>query len=210
MFKAFQTLQKITEKKVTAVVRGDTFEEAETIARHCIEGGVKSIEVTFTTPDAPTLIKKLRDHGEEIIVGAGSVLDSETARIAMVSGAEYIVSPCFDKETAITCNRYHIPYIPGCMTVKEIKEATESGVALIKLFPGNHFSPSMIKAIKGPLPTVEVMPTGGVNLGNVNEWLEAGAVAVGVGSDWNKALSSNGEAGVLETAKRYVGKVIQS
>ncbi|UCZ53866.1 bifunctional 2-keto-4-hydroxyglutarate aldolase/2-keto-3-deoxy-6-phosphogluconate aldolase [Bacillus shivajii] len=210
MFQSFQTLQKLTEEKLTAVVRGDTYDEAKTIAEHCIEGGVKSIEVTFTTPNAAQLMSELKEkYKEEVVIGAGSVLDAETARIAILNGAEYVVSPCFDKGAAKMCNRYQIPYIPGCMTIKEIKEATEYGVALIKLFPGNNFSPSIIKAIKGPLPTVEVMPTGGVNLENVHEWLENGAAAVGVGSDWNKALKAEGAEGIVSAAKKYIEKLSQ-
>lgn len=207
MFPNFQTLQKLTSAKLTAVVRGDSFQEAEIIAHRCIEGGVKSIEVTFTTPNAVTLISQLKEKYSDIAIGAGSVLDSETARIAILHGAEYVVSPCFDKEAAKLCNRYHVPYIPGCMTIKEIKEATEYGVSLIKLFPGNNFAPSIIKAIKGPLPTIEVMPTGGVNLDNVDEWLENGAIAVGVGSDWNKALKTSGEEGIVTVAKKYIDKL---
>jgi 2-dehydro-3-deoxyphosphogluconate aldolase / (4S)-4-hydroxy-2-oxoglutarate aldolase len=202
--KSYNTLNKMITAGITAVVRGDTFEEAETIANGCIAGGVTSIEVTFTTPDAVRLIKQLSLSYPDITVGAGSVLDSETARIAILNGAEYVVSPCFDKGAAMLCNRYQVPYVPGCMTIREMKEATEYGVSLIKLFPGNQFEPSFIKSVKGPLPHVEVMPTGGVNTSNVQQWIENGAAAVGVGSDWNKALKTSGEEGVIEAARNYV------
>lgn len=208
MFQSLTTLLDLAQSKVTAVVRGSTFEEAEKIAIGCIEGGIKSIEVTFTTPNALQLLNVLKEkYGETIILGAGSVLDSETARLAILNGAKYVVAPCFDEETAKTCNRYQIPYIPGCMTIKEIKEATELGSALIKLFPGNNFSPSMIKAIKGPLPTVEVMPTGGVNLENLHLWFENGACSIGVGSDFNKALTKGGEEAVSQLARQYVERI---
>ncbi|KMJ56115.1 bifunctional 2-keto-4-hydroxyglutarate aldolase/2-keto-3-deoxy-6-phosphogluconate aldolase [Alkalihalophilus sp. As8PL] len=202
--KSYNTLNKMITAGITAVVRGDTFEEAETIANGCIAGGITSIEVTFTTPDAVRLIKQLSLSYPDITVGAGSVLDSETARIAILNGAEYVVSPCFDKGAAMLCNRYQVPYVPGCMTIREMKEATEYGVSLIKLFPGNQFEPSFIKSVKGPLPHVEVMPTGGVNASNVQQWIENGAAAVGVGSDWNKALKTSGEEGVIEAARNYV------
>ncbi|TMW72294.1 bifunctional 2-keto-4-hydroxyglutarate aldolase/2-keto-3-deoxy-6-phosphogluconate aldolase [Alteribacter natronophilus] len=207
MFKGLRTLQKLADEKITAVVRGDTPEEAEAIAVGCIEGGVKSIEVTFTTPGADDIIRSLKKEHPECLTGAGSVLDPETARLAMLAGADYVVSPCFDKETAMICNRYHVPYIPGCMTVKEMKEASEYGADLIKLFPGNHFAPGMIKAVKGPLPTVEIMPTGGVNLENMQDWLDAGAAAVGVGSEWNKAYKSHGQEGVRQAAEDFVSKL---
>ncbi|WP_354004542.1 bifunctional 2-keto-4-hydroxyglutarate aldolase/2-keto-3-deoxy-6-phosphogluconate aldolase [Alkalihalophilus pseudofirmus] len=204
MMKSYQILQKMIDAGITAVVRGDTFEEAATIAKGCIEGGVTSIEVTFTTPDAMRLIKQLSSQYPDITVGAGSVLDSETARIAILNGAEYVVSPCFDAGAAKLCNRYQVPYVPGCMTIREMKEATEYGVALIKLFPGNQFEPSFIKSVKGPLPHVAIMPTGGVNASNAKEWIKNGAAAVGVGSDWNKALKNSGVEGVVEAAKVYV------
>ncbi|ADU31990.1 bifunctional 2-keto-4-hydroxyglutarate aldolase/2-keto-3-deoxy-6-phosphogluconate aldolase [Evansella cellulosilytica] len=204
MFQSYETLQKLVAAKVTAVVRGDSYEEAETIANACVEGGISSIEITFTTPNAGSLIAHLKAQQKEITVGAGSVLDAETARFAILQGAEYVVSPCFDEETAKLCNTYHIPYIPGCMTIKEIKEAIQFGVALIKLFPGNNFSPAMIQAVKGPLPKVEMMPTGGVNMNNVQEWFENGAAAVGVGSDWNRALRAAGPKGVVEAAESYM------
>lgn len=207
MFQSFEILQKLTTEKVTAVVRGKTYEEALSIAKGCIEGGIKSIEVTFTTPNALKLISVLKEEYKDAIIGAGSVLDSETARLAILNGAEYVVSPCFDEGAARTCNRYQIPYIPGCMTIKEIKDATEFGIVLIKLFPGNNFSPSMIKAIKGPLPTVEVMPTGGVNLENLHVWFENGACSVGVGSDFNKALATNGQNGVVDLSQQYIKRV---
>ena len=111
----------------------------------------------------------------EMLLGAGTVLDSETARIAILSGAAYIVSPSFNLETAKLCNRYRVPYIPGCMTINEVITAMEAGADIIKIFPADLFGPKIIKDIKGPLPQAKMMPTGGVDVDNVGEWIKAGA-----------------------------------
>ena len=133
------------------------------------------------------MIKKQIDKKrDEQIVGAGTVLDSVTARIAIMEGAEFIVSPSFDAETAMLCNRYQIPYIPGCYTLNEVIKATEYGCDVVKLFPGTLADPSYIKAIKGPLPNVEIIPTGGVDLDNYKDWLAVGCFAVGIGSALTK------------------------
>ena len=137
------------------------------------------------------------------MVGAGTVLDSETARVAILAGAKYIVSPAFDLETAKLCNRYQVPYMPGCMTLTEIITAMEAGADIIKVFPGSAFGPSFIKAIKGPLPQAVLMPTGGVSLDNVDQWIKNGCVAVGVGGNLTKGTSEE----MTNTAKAFVAKV---
>lgn len=193
------------ESGVVAVVRAENKSDAERISSACIQGGISAIEVTFTVPGAEEVIRYLKEtfRPEELILGAGSVLDSETARIAILAGAEYIVSPCFDPETAKLCNRYGVPYMPGCMTVTEMKTAMEYGADVVKLFPGNTYTPSIIKSIKGPLPQVSVMPTGGVNLQNAAEWINNGAVAIGIGSDLTKPASMGNYDEVTKLAKQY-------
>ncbi len=184
MFK-YEVIKRITEGGVVAVVRAETPDDAIEIARACIDGGLPAIEVTFTVPHADKVIESLA-HAfteKELIIGAGTVLDSETARIAILAGARYIVSPSFNLETARLCNRYQIPYMPGCMTITEMITAMEHGADIIKLFPGSAFGPSYVKAIKGPLPQVNIMPTGGVSLSNIDEWVKNGVVAVGIGSE---------------------------
>ena len=180
-----KTLQRIHETGVVAVVRAENEEQAEKISRACMDGGISAIEVTFTVPGADRVITSLKNKftEDELVLGAGTVLDSETARIAILAGAQYIVSPCFDLETARLCNRYQIPYMPGCMTISEIVEAMEAGADVIKVFPGNAFGPDFIKAIKGPLPQATLMPTGGVSLDNVDQWIKNGCIAVGVGGE---------------------------
>ena len=204
-----KTLQKIYETGVVAVVRAENEEQAEKISRACMEGGINAIEVTFTVPGADRVIASLSSKfsTDELILGAGTVLDSETARIAILAGAQYIVSPCFDLETAKLCNRYQVPYMPGCMTITEVVQAMEAGADIIKVFPGNAFGPDFIKAIKGPLPQATLMPTGGVSLDNVDQWIKNGCVAVGVGGDLTAGAKTGDYALITETAKKFVQKV---
>ncbi len=204
-----KTLQRIHETGVVAVVRAENEEQAEKISRACMDGGISAIEVTFTVPGADRVITSLKNKftEDELVLGAGTVLDSETARIAILAGAQYIVSPCFDLETARLCNRYQIPYMPGCMTISEIVEAMEAGADVIKVFPGNAFGPDFIKAIKGPLPQATLMPTGGVSLDNVDQWIKNGCIAVGVGGDLTAGAKTGNYQLITETAKSFVAKV---
>lgn len=207
-----RTLQKIHETGVVAVVRAENEEQAEKISRACMEGGISAIEVTFTVPGADRVIASLKEKftEDELILGAGTVLDSETARIAILAGAQYIVSPSFDLETAKLCNRYQVPYMPGCMTISEMVAAMEAGADIIKVFPGNAFGPDFIKAIKGPLPQATLMPTGGVSLDNVDQWIKNGCVAVGVGGDLTAGAKTGNYELITETAKAFVDKVKQA
>lgn len=204
-----KTLQKIHETGVVAVVRAENEAQAEKISRACMDGGISAIEVTFTVPGADRVIASLKEKftEDELVLGAGTVLDSETARIAILAGAQYIVSPCFDLETAKLCNRYQVPYMPGCMTITEVVQAMEAGADVIKVFPGNAFGPDFIKAIKGPLPQATLMPTGGVSLDNVDKWIKNGCVAVGVGGDLTAGAKTGNYDLITETAKSFVAKV---
>ncbi|HWL12376.1 MAG TPA: bifunctional 2-keto-4-hydroxyglutarate aldolase/2-keto-3-deoxy-6-phosphogluconate aldolase [Ureibacillus sp.] len=195
-------LKALSDAKVVAVVRGSSPEEATEISKGAIEGGIRAIELTYTTPFVEDAFKALRNS--DALIGAGTVLDAETARHAILNGAKFVVSPSFNTEIATICNRYSIPYLPGCMTIKEIVAALEGGSDIVKLFPANQFEPSFIKSVKGPLPNVTIMPTGGVGLENMNEWLDAGAVAVGIASDLNSAYAKEGYQGVVERSKAYV------
>ncbi|MEK5233800.1 bifunctional 2-keto-4-hydroxyglutarate aldolase/2-keto-3-deoxy-6-phosphogluconate aldolase [Lysinibacillus sp. FSL K6-0232] len=197
-----EILKALSAAKVVAVVRGNSPEEAIEISKGAIEGGIQAIELTYTTPFIEDTFKALRNS--DALIGAGTVLDAETARHAILNGAKFVVSPSYNADIALICNRYSIPYLPGCMTIKEMVTALEGGSDIIKLFPASQFEPSFIKSVKGPLPNVTIMPTGGVGLANMGEWLEAGAVAVGVGSDLNKAYAKDGYAGVVERAKAYI------
>jgi 2-dehydro-3-deoxyphosphogluconate aldolase/(4S)-4-hydroxy-2-oxoglutarate aldolase len=201
-----QFLKRIVEHGVVAVIRATHAEEAIKIANACIDGGISAIEVTFTVPGAKDVIEKLSltFHQEKLLIGAGTVLDSETARIAILAGANFIVSPSFDEQTAKLCHRYQIPYLPGCLTITEMVKALESGVDIIKLFPGSAFGPSYVKAIKGPLPYANLMPTGGVSLENIEEWVQAGVIAVGIGSELTKPALSGHYDEVTLRAKAFI------
>jgi 2-dehydro-3-deoxyphosphogluconate aldolase / (4S)-4-hydroxy-2-oxoglutarate aldolase len=210
MMKKINVLTKIAECGVVAVVRADSKEEAVNISEACVKGGIQGIEVTFTVKDADEVIKELTsvyENNNNVIIGAGTVLDAATARIAILSGAQFVVSPAFDEDTAKLCNLYQVPYMPGCMTITEMKRALEAGVDIVKLFPGNAFGSEFVKAVKAPLPQVNIMPTGGVDLDNVEQWIKNGCVAVGVGGNL-VAPAKTGEFDLItEYAKQYIHKV---
>ncbi|MEK3854907.1 bifunctional 4-hydroxy-2-oxoglutarate aldolase/2-dehydro-3-deoxy-phosphogluconate aldolase [Cytobacillus sp. FSL H8-0458] len=208
--KIYKTLTKVMESGVVAVVRADSREEAEAISEACVKGGIQAIEITFTIQDAEAVIKDLASHFSdrpEVIIGAGTVLDEMTARIAILAGAQFVVSPCFDERTAKLCHLYQIPYMPGCMTITEIKQAIEHGAGLIKLFPGDALGPEFVKAVKGPLPQVLLMPTGGVSLDNVEEWIRNGCAAVGVGGNLIAPAINGDYEKITENARQYIQKV---
>lgn len=204
-----KVITRITDVGVVAVVRAENSDKAIRIVDACIEGGIPAIELTFTVPKAHRVIEDLaaKYSSDEIILGAGTVMDSETARIAMLSGAEYIVSPYFDLETVKTCNRYRVPCMPGAMTIKEVVAAMEAGADIVKIFPGDLFGPKIIKDIKGPIPYAKMMPTGGVDVDNVDQWIKAGAVAVGAGSSLTAGAKTGDYKAVADTAKKFVEAV---
>lgn len=203
--KKLHLVQKIVEEGVVAVLRGDTPEQVVDMAEQAIAGGIKVIEITMTVPYALKAIEALSKKyawdasspERYAIIGVGTVLDPETARAAILAGAQFVVGPSLNRETVLLCNRYRVPIMPGCMTIKDIQEALELGVDIVKLFPGNLYDPSMIKAIKGPLPQANVMPTGGVSLDNLAEWIKAGAVAVGIGSDLTSEALKKGDFSLI-------------
>lgn len=204
-----QVLSKIKEAGIVAVVRAESSDQAKRIADACIEGGVAAIELTFTVPRAHRVIEELAATYTkgEIILGAGTVLDPETARIAILSGAEYVVSPCLNPDMVRLCNRYRIACMPGIMTIRDAVEALELGVDILKLFPGEAFGPKMIKAIAGPLPQASVMPTGGVDVNNVGEWIKAGAVAVGAGGALTAGAKKGDYESITKLGREFVNNI---
>lgn len=169
------------------------------------------LEITFTLPKANEVIEELIVERKDvrIVIGAGTVLDATTARLAILAGAEFIVSPTFDQATAEVCNLYQIPYLPGCMTITEMKTALKAGVDIIKLFPGSAFGPAIISAFKAPLPQLNIMPTGGVNSENLGEWLSAGSIAVGAGGSLLAPAEKNDYQQVTENAREYMARYQQ-
>jgi len=180
-----QILQKIQDCGIVAVVRAESVDKAIRITDACIEGGVAAIELTFTVPHADKVIEELatRYTPDQIILGAGTVLDATTARIAMLSGAQYIVSPALDLDTLHLCNRYRVPMMPGIMSVREGLLAMENGADILKVFPADLFGPKIIKDIRGPIPYAKMMPTGGVNMDNLAQYLGSKAV-IACGGTW--------------------------
>ena len=204
------TLRALKECGVVAVVRGNSKEVGVEISKACVKGGVKALEVTYTNKFANDIIKELSEIYEgqdDVVIGAGTVLDAETARAAMLAGAKYIVSPAFDLETAKICNRYKVPYLPGIMTINEIIAAHEAGVDFVKLFPGSAFGQGYVKAIKGPLPYANIMVTGGVNIDNLDSWIKAGVEAVGIGGELNKLGEEGKFDEITAICEQYMAKL---
>ncbi|MFV0393400.1 MAG: bifunctional 2-keto-4-hydroxyglutarate aldolase/2-keto-3-deoxy-6-phosphogluconate aldolase [Coprobacillaceae bacterium] len=202
-----ETIMKLKEQGVVVVVRGDTKEQGIEISNACIKGGITAIEVAYTNASASNIIKELvysYNDTNEVCIGAGTVLDAPTAKSAIEAGAKYIVSPSFNYETAVLCNRYGIPYIPGCMTIREIVEAMEAGSEIIKLFPGSAFGPGYVSAIKSPLPHASLMVTGGVKLDNIDTWFAAGIDAIGIGGEFNTLGAQGKYDEITAIAKKYV------
>ena len=205
--KKMERLTRIEHAGVVAVVREDSQKRAIEAARAVIKGGIKGIEVTFSVPQADQVIAQLKDlyqNDSSVAIGAGTVLDAVTARLAILAGADFVVSPCFDQATAERCNFYQVPYMPGCMTITEMQQAMKSGADIVKLFPANNYTPQMIKAAKAPLPHVNIMPTGGVNLENIAAWKQAGAIVVGVGGNLFKGVNDYNYELVSQTAEQYI------
>jgi len=208
--KRMQIVQKLSEYGIVAVIRAESKEDGIKIVDAVTKGGINAIEVTMTVPGAIDVIKELTEiykDNAEVLIGAGTVLDPETARACILAGAKYIVSPSLNVETVKLCNRYRIAVMPGVMTVKEAIEALELGVEIVKVFPGNAFGPAIISSFKGPLPQANFMPTGGVSLDNIKDWIKAGAVAVGTGGDLTKGAKTGDYKLVTETAAKFVEAV---
>ena len=207
--KKFEIYQAVKQEGVVVVIRGDSVEQAIKTVEACYAGGIKIMEVTFTVPNADQIIKTLVEKykGTDMIVGAGTVLDPETARAAILAGAQFVVSPALNVETIKLCNRYGVAVMSGIFTPTEAITALEYGVDILKLFPGDVATPKGLKALKGPLPQANIMPTGGVSLENVEEWFKAGAYAVGAGSFITKGAATGDYKAVEDISREFVTKV---
>ena len=206
-----QIIKELVDCGVVAVIRANTIDEAKKLSDAASKGGIRGLEITFTVPGAIDVIEALAaDKDAPYIVGAGTVLDAATARLAILKGAKFIVSPAFDKETCELCNLYDVPYMAGCYTINEIITAMKAGVEVIKIFPGSQASPSYFKAVHGPLPQANLMPTGGVSLSNAKEWIKAGAVAIGTGSDLTAPAKTGNYEEVTTKAAEFVRLVAEA
>ena len=204
-----KVLEKIVASGLVAVVRAESSDQAARIAEACARGGVGAIEVTFTVPGAAQVIADLAKtyKSGEILIGAGTVLDPETARVSILAGAHFVVSPSLNASTARLCNRYQIPYMPGAGTIGEVVEAMECGADIVKAFPGEILGPAFVKAVTGPLPQASLMPTGGVTPENVGEWIKAGSVAVGVGGSLTAGAKRGDYQSITDLAKQFIDRI---
>ena len=201
-------LSKIVASGLVAVIRAENPDQAARIAEACGLGSVAALEITFTVPGASGVIEHLaKKLSGKILLGAGTVLDPETARIAILAGAQFVVSPALNPDTARLCNRYQVPYMPGAGTIHEVIEAMECGADIVKVFPGEILGPAFVKAVKGPLPHTSLMPTGGVSLENVGDWIRAGSVAVGVGGYLTAGAKTGDFASITYLARQFVEKI---
>ena len=201
-------LHKIVGPGLVAVIRASSAEQAARIADACVEGGIQALEVTFTVPNATSAIAELtkRYASTPVAIGAGTVLDAETARVAILAGAQFVVSPASDAATARLCRRYQVPYLPGAGTATEIIRALEDGADIVKVFPGEVLGPAFVKAIRGPLPHAPLMPTGGVSMETAAQWIGAGCVALGVGGELTKGVVDD-YAVIAERARQLLAAI---
>jgi len=209
MLSKIENLKRIEESGIVAVVRAENSDQALKITEAVKAGGIQAIEITMTVPGAIDVIKRLTEtyNNNEILIGAGSVLDAETALYCILAGAEYIVGPALNEEVIRLCNRYQKIVMPGAMSVTEVVKAMEAGADVVKIFPATLFGPKIIKAIKGPLPQAPLLPTGGVDVDNVAEWINAGSFAVGVGSSLTMGAKRGDYKEVAETAKKFIQRI---
>jgi 2-dehydro-3-deoxyphosphogluconate aldolase / (4S)-4-hydroxy-2-oxoglutarate aldolase len=205
-----ETVQAIEACGVVAVIRMREPEKLRAVVDALAEGGVRALEVTMTVPRAIQMIEQLAPTlPKGFLVGAGTILDPETARLAILAGAQFIVGPVFRPEVIGMCHRYDIAAMPGCFSPTEILNAWEAGADVVKVFPATALGPSFFKDVRGPLPQVKLMPTGGVSLDNAGDWIKAGAVAVGVGTALldAKAIAAGEYSVITANARKIVGNV---
>jgi len=205
-----ELLERLIQAGVVAVIRAQSSAHLISVAEAIKDGGVDCIEVTMTTPNALQVISEVSEKfGDEVLIGVGTVLDAETARAAILAGAEFVVAPSFDPRVIEMSHRYDKPVVPGCFTPTEIVNAWSAGADLVKLFPATAVGPQYIKDIRGPLPQVRIVPTGGVDLTNAGDFIKAGAVALAVGSAMvdKQAVADERFEVVTETARKFVEAV---
>ncbi len=202
-----QNFQRVTDCGIVAVVRFSDPGPLVEVVRALVAGGVTVAEVTLTVPNALDVIRAAkRELGDRVLLGAGTVLDPETARAALLAGAEFLVAPTVNLEVIAMCRRYDKLVMPGAFTPTEVLTAWEAGADIVKVFPAEVVGPAFFKALRGPLPQVKLMPTGGVDLDTAPEFLKAGAVCLGVGSQMvePKAVAAGDFARITQLAKQYV------
>lgn len=203
-----QVLRRIAEVGLVPVVRAQSADEAIRAINAIREGGVEVLEITMTVPGAISVIGAVAERfGSDVVVGAGTVLDAETARACILAGAQFVVSPSLNTDTIALCRRYSVPVMPGALTPTEVVTAWTAGADVVKVFPcGAVGGASYIKALKAPLPQIELLPTGGVSLKTAADFIKAGAMALGVGADLVdvRAIRDGKASVVTERAREFV------
>ena len=205
-----ESLQRVLDRGLVAIIRASSSEQLVNVARALSAGGIDIIEVTFTTPGVVEVITALKKElGGKVLVGAGTVLDPETARTAVLAGGEFLVSPTVNLEVIKLALRYDKAIMPGAYSPTEVLTAWEAGADIVKLFPADIGGPAYLKALKGPLPQVRLMPTGGVNLETLKDFVKAGACAVGLGSQLveKEAVERGDFERIRDLASQYVEKM---
>ncbi len=195
-----QTINRLTKTRALAIVRTDSLTRGREIAQGCLDGKIDCLEISYTLSNAGEMIQGLKKiFVEQLIVGAGTVLDEATARLAVLSGAQFIIAPNFSKEVAKMCNQYQIPYAPGCASVTEAVEAMRYGATFIKAFPiSDFYGPKLLKVFKTPIPSMPILISGGITLENLSTYLEYGADCLAFGSLLTKGTKED----ITENAKR--------
>jgi 2-dehydro-3-deoxyphosphogluconate aldolase/(4S)-4-hydroxy-2-oxoglutarate aldolase len=202
-----EVLQQLRKIGLVPVLRAESEEQGLALAEAIAAGGVTVLEVTMTVPGAVRLMARLTKERPDLLIGAGTVLDPETARICMLEGAQFVVSPALNVKTVEICQRYDIAVLPGALTPTEVVTAWQCGADVIKVFPANALGGAKyLKSLKAPLPQIELIPTGGVSLATAHEFLEAGAFALGVGADLvdTKAIAAGQHETITENARKYL------
>jgi 2-dehydro-3-deoxyphosphogluconate aldolase/(4S)-4-hydroxy-2-oxoglutarate aldolase len=203
-------IQALRDIGLVPVLRAESEAQALALADAIAAGGVTVLEVTMTVPGAIRVMRRLSEERPDILIGAGTVLDAETARMCILEGAKFVVSPALNLKTIEMCHRYSVPVLPGALTPTEVVTAWQAGADVVKIFPASSMGGAKyIKNLKAPLPHIEMIPTGGVSLATAAEFLEAGAFALGVGADLvdAKAIAQGKPEIVTENARKYLAIV---
>ncbi len=207
-----QVITRMKEDCLVAVIRAKNKEQGLKVCDAIVAGGINFLEITMTMDEGnpieflSAVAERYKDN-DKIVIGAGTVLDPETARMVILAGANYVVSPGLNLDTVKLCNRYRVPMLPGVMSPTEAITALEAGCDIIKVFPGNVVGAGAIKSFKGPLPQGEFMPSGGVDVDNVDKWIAAGACAVGTGSSLTAGAKTGDFAAITAKAQEFVKAV---
>src|SRR5947209_2812193 len=206
-------LRQVLDCGIVAVVRSPDSQQLVEVARALADGGVTTVEITMTVPNALDVVRQVRQAlGDRLLLGAGTILDPETARAALLAGAEYLVAPTVNVEVIRLCQRYDKLVMPGAFTPTEILTAWEAGADIVKVFPADVVGPAFFKAIRWPLPQVRLMPTGGVDLTTAADFLKAGACCLGVGGQLvePRAVAERNFERIRELARQYVNIVAET